>query len=351
MKRNRFFSMALILAVTLTAITFTSGMAGAAGKKLRVVGSWSSLTAFKNFEKPFWTEVVPQALGMEVSMTSLSQVKLKGPAVMRQMRMGVFDVVHTVADYVVADSPALAGLDLPALAPDIATARKVVKAYRPVMEKYLARDFDVKLLSITPYPAQVLFLRDNISSLADLKGKKIRASGWTTSEFVTALGATGVTMNFSEVPQSLQRGVVDGAITGSLSGYSAGWGDVAKYIYPLPMGGWDYIIGTISMKTWDGLGKANQAKLESLIREKLEAPAWEVTERETQEGVVCLTGGECPHGEPAKLGLIPVTADAQEASYELLRNSVLPAWSGKVGPEVVQEWNSSIGKLTGLSAK
>ena len=351
MKMNRIFSMALILAVTLMAITLTTGMAGAAGNQLRVVGSWSSLTAFNNFEKPFWTETVPQELGMEVSMTSLSQVNLKGPAVMRQMKMGVFDVVHTVADYVVEDSPALAGLDLPAMAPDIPTARKVVNAYRPVMEKYLAQDFDVKLLSITPYPAQVLFLRDSISSLADLKGKKIRASGWTTSEFVTALGATGVTMNFSEVPQSLQRGVVDGAITGSLSGYSAGWGDVAKYIYPLPMGGWDYIIGTISMKTWEGLSKEQQTKLETLIHEKLELPAWDVTERETVEGVACLTGGDCPHGESAKLGLIPVTAEAQEASYELLRNNVLPAWSGKVKPEVIQEWNSSIGKQVGLVAK
>jgi hypothetical protein len=158
-------------------------------------------------------------------------------------------------------------------------------------------------------------------------------------------------MNFSEVPQSLQRGVVDGAITGSLSGYSAGWGDVAKYVYPLPMGGWDYIIGTISMKTWEGLSKEQQTTLQTLIHEKLELPAWEVTERETIEGIQCLTGGECPHGAPAKLGLIPVTAEAQEASYDLLRNNVLPAWSSKVKPEVIQEWNSTIGKQVGLIAK
>jgi TRAP-type C4-dicarboxylate transport system substrate-binding protein len=48
----------------------------------------------------------------------------------------------------------------------------------------------------------------------------------------------------------MQRGVVDGAVTGSLSGYSAGWGEVSSYVYPLPIGGWDYVIGTISLKTW-----------------------------------------------------------------------------------------------------
>ena len=206
-----------------TGFILFSSSAFAAKDQLRVVGSWNSLTLFKNFEKPFWTEVVPSEMGLKTSMTSLGQVKLKGPAVVRQMSMGVFDVVHTVADYIVSDSPDLAGLDLPGVTTDIETARKTVEAYRPALEKYLANDFDVKLLSVIPYPAQVLFSRVPINGLDDLKGKKIRASGWTTSEFVTALGATGVTLSFSEVPQSLQRGVVDCAITGSLSGYSAGW--------------------------------------------------------------------------------------------------------------------------------
>ncbi|MEJ2177919.1 MAG: TRAP transporter substrate-binding protein DctP, partial [Gammaproteobacteria bacterium] len=235
-----------IAAILCLGLAFSCTQAIAEVDKLRVVGTWSSLTLFKNFEKPFWTETVPQELGIETTMTSLGQVKLKGPAVVRQMDMGVFDVVHTVADYIVSDSPDLAGLDLPGVTTDIATAKKTVEAYRPALEKYLARDFNVKLLSVVPYPAQVLFSRVEIGGLDDLKGKKIRASGWTTSEFVTALGATGVTMSFSEVPQALQRGVVDCAITGSLSGYSAGWGEVSKYIYPLPVGGWDYTIGVIS---------------------------------------------------------------------------------------------------------
>ena len=40
------------------ALTYSQALAGA--DNLRVVGSWSSLTLFKNFEKPFWTETVPK---------------------------------------------------------------------------------------------------------------------------------------------------------------------------------------------------------------------------------------------------------------------------------------------------
>ncbi len=323
-----------------------------AGKdELRVVGSWNSLTLFKNFEKPFWTETVPNEMGIKTSMTSLGQVKLKGPAVVRQMSMGVFDVVHTVADYIVSDSPDLAGLDLPGVTTDIETARKTVEAYRPALEKYLANDFDVKLLSVVPYPAQVLFSRVPITGLDDLKGKKIRASGWTTSEFVTALGATGVTLSFSEVPQSLQRGVVDCAITGSLSGYSAGWGEVSKYIYPLPVGGWDYVVGVMSMSTWNSLSKEQQDKLQSLVKEKLENPGWEVTARETQEGIDCLTGKTCPHGAPQNLIEVPVTAEAKARVQEVLRESVLPALAQKVKPETIATWNDTIGKVVGIEAK
>jgi TRAP-type C4-dicarboxylate transport system substrate-binding protein len=340
-----------ITAIICLGLALSCTQALASVDKLRVVGTWSSLTLFKNFEKPFWTETVPKELGIETTMTSLGQVKLKGPAVVRQMDMGVFDVVHTVADYIVSDSPDLAGLDLPGVTTDIATAKKTVEAYRPALEEYLARDFNVKLLSVVPYPAQVLFSRVEIGGLDDLKGKKIRASGWTTSEFVTALGATGVTLSFSEVPQALQRGVVDCAITGSLSGYSAGWGEVSKYIYPLPVGGWDYTIGVISMNTWEKLSKEQQDKLQTLIKDKLETPGWAVTEKETLEGVACLTGKECPHGDPQNLIEVPITDEARQKVQEVLVDSVLPALSEKVSPGTIATWNDTIGKVVGIQSK
>jgi TRAP-type C4-dicarboxylate transport system substrate-binding protein len=339
-----------ILATMFAAAFFITSITCATAQELRVVGSWSSLTLYKNFEKPFWTETVPNELGLKTSMTSLSQVKLNGPAVLRQMDMGVFDVVHTVADYVVPDSPALAGLDLPALATNIEKAREVVEAYRPTMDEYLAKDFGVKLLSVVPYPAQVIFSRDKINGLADLKGRKIRASGWTTSEFVTALGATGVTLAFSEVPQALQRGVVSCAITGSLSGFSAGWGEVSNYVYPLPVGGWDYVIGTMSLKTWNSFSTEQQTKLQELIKNKLETPAWEVTANETVAGIECLSGKECAYGTPGKVEILPISDGDTALAKEILVKNVLPAWASKVDSEVIKKWNDSIGKVTGITA-
>ena len=68
-----------LAAVICMGFVFSCSSIMAKTDQLRVVGSWSSLTLYKNFEKPFWTETVPKELGLKTSMTSLGQVKLKGP--------------------------------------------------------------------------------------------------------------------------------------------------------------------------------------------------------------------------------------------------------------------------------
>ncbi|MCP4024513.1 MAG: C4-dicarboxylate ABC transporter substrate-binding protein, partial [Desulfobacteraceae bacterium] len=45
----------MLTALSFMLAFFAANSAVALDKKIRVVGSWSSLTMFKNFEKPFWT--------------------------------------------------------------------------------------------------------------------------------------------------------------------------------------------------------------------------------------------------------------------------------------------------------
>jgi len=323
-------------------------------QKIRVVGSWSSLSLYKALESPFWTTILPEAMNgkIDVTMTSLGQINVTGAAVLRQMEFGLFDVVSTVVDYVVSDCPELAGLDLPALTPDIATARKVLEVYRPVLSEVVEKSFNAKLLSVMPYPAQILFLNEKITGLEDLKGKKIRASGWTTARFIEALNATGVNISFGEVPQSLQRGIVDGAVTGSLSGYSAGWGEVTSYIYPLAIGGWDYVMTVMNMDIWNNFSPEEQDLIQTLIIKEMEMPAWDITEKETQEGIDHLIAGkkdgEYTYGEPNNLKLIEVVPGDIELARQVLLEKVLPAWTSQVDKTAVERWNDTIGKVVGI---
>src|SRR5690606_24525844 len=109
-----------------------------------------------------------------------------------------------------------------------------------------------------------------------------------------------VTLTFAEVVQALQTGVVDCAITGTLSGYSAKWYEVSDYIYTLPVG-WSQVVHSVSNDAWNTLDARTQEFLETEIA-GLEDRIWIAADKETAEGIACNTGsGSCPYGEPASM--------------------------------------------------
>lgn len=318
------------------------------------VGSWSSLSLYQNFERPFWERHLPEASGGRISteVTTFDQMGLGGGEVYRLMGRDVIEVTSTVADYAVQDAPELEGLDMPMIAPDVETARQVADAYRPVLADAFAKRYqDAQLLAVVPYPSQMVFCNAEIDGLSDLAGKKVRASGRVTAEFLEALGAEGITLNFSEVPGALQRGVIDCAVTGSLSGYSSGWYEVSTHLYPLPVGGWDHVVTAMNGKKWASLSSETQEWLKAEIRENYEDPVWESAVEETREGIACLTGeGECTRGEPGDMVLVEAAdQDFVEASRHL-EETILPNWANRVDQEWVDRWNETIGSVTGLTA-
>lgn len=318
------------------------------------VGSWSSLSLYQNFEKPFWSEHIPEASGGNISteVTTFDQMGLGGGEVYRLMARNVIEVTSTVADYAVQDAPELEGLDMPMMAPDVETAKKIAEAYWPVLDDAFSERFDgAKVLAVVPYPSQVVFCNTEISGLSDLAGKKVRASGRTTAEFLEALGAEGITLNFSEVPGALQRGVIDCAVTGSLSGYSSGWYEVSTHLYPLPVGGWDHVVTAMNGKKWQSLSPETQEWLLKEVHEKYEEPVWASAVPETKEGIACLTGqGECSRGEPGDMVLVEATESDFEQVTRHLEETLLPNWAARVDQRWVDRWNETIGSVTGLKA-
>ena len=324
-------------------------------RELTVVSTWSNLTLYKSLEKPFWGQILPQESGGKLKgkiVGTLDQLNTPGTGLLRQMENGIFDIVFVCTDYIVSDCAELAGLDLPCIAPDIQTARKIVNAYNPVMHRLFNKYFNAKVLGVCPYPFQILFANFPMANgLQDIKGKKIRASGWTTAKFIDAIGGAGVTMPFGEVPQALNRGVVDGAITGSLSGYEARWGEVTKFLYPLPIGGWDYYVPVMSNKTWNAMKPEEQEMLLKIVNSKLEVPAWEVADKEAMGGVEILTGTGAYKGKKAPMTLVNVQPKDIELAKKVLENNVLPAFAAQISPEAAKDWNNSIGAVTGLKIK
>ena len=338
---------------SMTALLATTMLAAPAfAEDLSVVGSWSGLPLHKEYEAPFWGETLPAASGGEinVSLTTHNQMNLGVGDVFRLLGDGVYDVAMTVADYAVADAPELEGLDVPLLPLTADEAKAMVDAARPMVTDIYHDRFNSHVLAIAPYPPQVVFCNAEISSLDDLAGKKVRGSGRMTTLFLEALGAEGVNVSFSEVPGALQKGVVDCAITGAGSGYSAGWWEVSTHLLPIPLGGWDSVVTAMNLDKWNSLSPEMQELISTQVATEFEAPAWATAQNALANDVACLTGnGECASGEARSMTLVEVSDADFEKARGVLVDKVLPDWAERAGGDWGTRWNESVGAVVGVT--
>jgi TRAP-type C4-dicarboxylate transport system substrate-binding protein len=342
----------LLASVALVPLALTATAQDLPETTLSVVGSWSNLPLYKNFERNFWEVTVPEASGgkVTVNMTTFDQMGVAGGDVFRMLGDGVFDVGMTVGDYTVADAPELEGLDVPLLAIDAETARQMVDAAKPMVADIMRDRFNSHMLAIAPYPPQIVFCNAEVASLADLTGKKIRGSGRMTTLFLEALGAEGITMAFSEVPGALERGVIDCAVTGAGSGYASGWYESSTHLVNLPLGGWDPVITAVNLDAWEALDPAVQEFLTEQAKTGFEDPAWEDAGGALARDIACLTGsGDCAAGAAASMTLVELNEADKARAIEVLEASILPDWAERAGGDWAQRWNDSVGAALGVS--
>ncbi len=337
----------------LSALIASTAMATSAlAEDLAVVGSWSSLPLHKQYEAPFWSETLPAASGgnIKVELTTHNQMSLGLGDIYPLLGQGVYDVAMTVADYAVADAPELEGLDVPLLALTADEARAMVDAARPMVSDIYRDRFNSHVLAIAPYPPQVVFCNAEISNLGDLEGLKVRASGRMTAKLLEALGAEGVNVSFSEVPGALQNGVVDCAVTGAGSGYSAGWWEVSTHLLPIPLGGWDSVVTAINIDKWNSLGADTQALITEQVASSFEDPAWQSAQDALVNDIACLTGnGDCPAGESRSMTLVEVSDADFNRARDILTSEVLPDWAERAGGDWAERWNASVGEVVGVT--
>ena len=318
--------------------------------QLNVIGNVSVTTQFRDIQKPFWTEEIPALSGgkIKVNFKGWNEMGLKGPEGLRLAQKGVTQFASFQLGHVSGEAPINDTTDLAGMSPTIQDFFEVTQAFRPVLEKFYVDNFGLKILTMQSFQAQILYCRDEVKNLADLKGRKIRSSGVSQSDFLSALGASGIPMSFGEVQQGLAKGVIDCAITGTLGGYSAKWYEGANYLYTLPLN-FASGITAVNIEAWNGL----DADVRKLIEDAMpghEKAMWDLNRSEGELGILCNTTGPCPEGEPG--GMIRV--DASEADLELRRTimleTVLPRWAKRCGNECAQQFNDTIGKVNGLSA-
>jgi TRAP-type C4-dicarboxylate transport system substrate-binding protein len=211
-------------------------------------------------------------------------------------------------------------LRLPMLLQNYDELAKAMELLRPPMEAAYAKRGIVVLGQYT-YPFQVIWGKKKITSLADIKGLKLRVTSVEQGEFIRRFGGIPLTMGSPDVAAALDRGVVEGALTAS-SGGGLVWHDLLKYRYGFPT---CYVNSTfvVNKEAFDALPPATQ----KIVRDAgAEQAAWAIKEMQRLEDEVT--------AQFAKEGMIttPATADEIKEATDKLR-PYWDEWAKAKGPE------------------
>ncbi len=330
---------------------FSATTPATAETTIKAVGTWGNLTNYTLHEGPFWSKELSEATGgkLKGEIKPQTELGLKGFEIMRLLKQGVFDYAHGVMGYVSAENAMFDGVDLSSLAQDIATERKVVDAYMPIMAKKFEEIYDSKLMQLYPFPSQMLWCNAEIKSIDDLKGKKVRTYTASLADFVQGVGGTSVTVAFAEVIPALQKGVVDCGITGTMPAYNAKWYQAATHAYTMRVG-WGVAFGAINLKKWKSMSKAEQAMLQTQI-DKLTNEMWIETGKEDDVALQCLTGKDCPIGPVGGMKLVKPSADDIKKQKKIAQDVVVANWAKRCDDECVATWNKVVGPSVGVTAK
>lgn len=349
----RSFKSLLLSSSTVCAIALGClGANAAEPTHLTVIGNLGITTQYKELERPFWETEIPKLSHGELKATikPWNELGLKGPEVFQLLRSGVADVGTTQMSFLSGIDAINDATDLPGLTSTLNQLKSITTAFRPYLEHIYESKYGLKVLGLWSFQQQVLFCKSPLSSLQELKGRKVRTGGAAQSAFIHYFGGVGVNIAFGEVQQALQTGVIDCAITGALGGYTAKWNEATQYLYNLPIN-WATTISMMPMKIWNSLTEEKQKTLITAYKQ-LEAAVYEQNSRENAVGLACLSGdGPCSRGTPGSMHIVPPAPGDQALKKAALEQAILPAWAKRCGAQCTEEWNDTIGKLLHLTAQ
>ena len=322
-------------------------------KEFLVVGTWGNLFNWKEHESRMWNDVIPAASGGKLTANAkpYTELGLSGYEVVKQLEVGAYDAVHALTTYTSQDSPPLEGIDLAGVFQDFPTYRKALNAYKPVIQRELRDKYNAELIMLYTFPSQQLYCKlgeGEDGHLAGMAGKKIRTYSTSLADFIEGLGASSVTIPFSEAVPALEKGVATCGTTGTGPAYNAKWYQVTTHDVRVKLG-YAATFMAFNGDAWDELSADTRA----LIREqaaKVENEIWESIQATDAMAKQCNSSGPCDWGETGNLIPVEMNEDDNKIIANVVENFVLKRFAERCGRACAEEWNATMGEIAGIKA-
>ena len=157
----------------------------------------------------------------------------KGGEIFRAVRTGQAQIGERFMSALGKEDPLLEVDSQPFLATSYSDAMKLYKASKPGIIKGLEEKGLVFLYAV-PWPAQGLYSKKEINSVADLKGLKFRAYNSATIRIAELTGMAPTKIEAAEISQAFSTGAVESMITSPTTGKNSKiWENGVKYFYDI----------------------------------------------------------------------------------------------------------------------
>ncbi len=153
------------------------------------------------------------------------------------LSQGKIDMLCIQSGHGEAILPHLGVFHLPYLAYSLDDWRKIAEATQSMtFSKMQALGFQpASTRSFYQSPPQDMTTIEPLDNLLDLDGRKIRVSRKLDTDLVNAMGGEAIYMAFTEVYMAMQRGVIEGLITGAQAMWAISIYEVSNHVYTISL--------------------------------------------------------------------------------------------------------------------
>lgn len=157
----------------------------------------------------------------------------EGPELLTAVRDNAVPVSDILTSGVAGDESLFEIVTLPFLVHSFDEAKVLNDVARPYFDDVAEEEWNQKILYIIPWPFAGFWTQDEVTSIEDMKGLKMRTYDKNGALVVEEGGGTPHPLPFSEVYSSLSTGVIDSVLTSSPTAVDAKFWEVLDYYSPV----------------------------------------------------------------------------------------------------------------------
>ncbi len=232
---------------------------------------------------------------------------------------------EAVADFVAGSVPLLNLTNLPMLITSLAELEIGMKAFMPHVQGELERMGQQPLFWDFGSMKVIFGKGKPVEKLSDLKNLRVRAFGAVDSRFVRLLGGTPVALPPTEVPQAMQRGVMDAFIASAQFTVGSKWDDLIQ---------WGYLLEMSAIAMYETVNRAAFQALPADITKILTETA-SGFQKKWNSSVFALEKTSRESMQKKGIKLIAPTAEEQKHARDLA-TPTWDEWAKSVSPKAVQ---------------